>query len=246
MTKWVNIRKQRVNEARQSGEQLVARRTRLVAFGAHPDDLEYYVGGTLCRYARQGGTVIAVVATDGELGGRSRSLGAIRRNEQVRAACILGYEEVLFLGLPDRGLRRVVSLSDTVREVLDRSKPDIVLSFDPDRPRPPYFHPDHRAIGKAVVSVCRRRSVVVETYLFLSLTPNTVVDVSPVWEEKMAALRVHKTQQLGLQLPRVVRPLWKSMGSDSGFPLPPRMEWLRSISTKKLKVRKQSTMMAGC
>ena len=175
--------------------------------------------------------MIAVVATDGERGGRSRRLGTTRRNEQLAAARILGYEEVLFLGLPDRGLRRVASLSDKVGQILDRFKPDVVLSFDPDRPRPPYFHPDHRAIGKAVLSACHGPSVVSDTYLFLTLTPNTMVDATPVWADKISALRAYESQRLGAQLPRVIRPLWQYVGTSSGFPFPPRIELLRGVAS---------------
>ena len=41
---------------------------RVLAFGAHPDDIEFRMAGTLAKYAARGDEVYMCVATDGQIG----------------------------------------------------------------------------------------------------------------------------------------------------------------------------------
>lgn len=205
--------------------------TKIVAFAAHPDDLEYYAGGTLSLCASRGADVRAVLATDGERGGREGRLAALRRAEQRTAARILGYRDVIFLGLPDRGLRESRgALAAEVRALLRRIRPDAVLTFDARSPRRPYIHPDHQTIGSVVSLACAELADPPVLLLFNSRRPNAAIDVGALYLRKVAALRAHRSQVLGGQLPRAARPLWRLMGRRSGFPLAPRIEAFRLVT----------------
>ena len=213
-----------------NGKALLTTGTRLLAFAAHPDDLEYYVGGSLAAYAARGGHVTAVLATDGERGGSCAFLGAVRREEQQRAAQILGYREVRFLGLPDRGLRYVQHrLFQAIEEVLRNSPAEVVLSFDGSRPMPPYIHADHVAVGRAVMAACDRVDRHPALYLFHTRAPDTIVDVTAFWHLKLEALRAYQSQSRGDQLPQGFRLLWRIVAGSSGFPMIPRRETLRRV-----------------
>ena len=90
-----------------SGGQAVLSKKTVLAIVAHPDDLEWYIGGTLKRLSDNGANVQVIVGTDGEKGpNRSKSvdLAATRRAEQAAAGKINGYTQIHSLGLPDRGL----------------------------------------------------------------------------------------------------------------------------------------------
>ncbi|RPI99153.1 MAG: PIG-L family deacetylase, partial [Chloroflexi bacterium] len=66
---------------------------RVLAVGAHPDDLEILCGGTLARYARQGDHVTMAIATDGSAGHMlipPEELAGIRRAEAQAAAALIG------------------------------------------------------------------------------------------------------------------------------------------------------------
>src|SRR5438874_4084539 len=76
---------------------------RVLAVGAHPDDLEILCGGTLARFVREGHEVVMCHATLGNRGSfvhTSEEIGRIRREEARAAAAVAGAESVT-LGLTD-------------------------------------------------------------------------------------------------------------------------------------------------
>ncbi len=207
---------------------ILAGSSRIMAFAAHPDDLEYYAGGTLALCANHGADICAVLATDGELGG---TRAHTRRAEQQQAASILGYGRVIFLGFPDRGLQEhSAALTATVEALLDDVRPDTVLTFDGEIPKGPYIHRDHLAIAFAVWASCIRQSNAMRLMLFNSRRPNMAVDVRPVMGRKILALRAHQSQMTGVQLPRPLRPVWRWTGRRTGFPLASSRERFRLVS----------------
>lgn len=78
--------------------------TTLLAFGAHPDDIEIGCGGTVRRLIEQGWRVVHGCVTSGEAGSSTidrATLAATREQEARRAAEVLGSERVEFLWAPD-------------------------------------------------------------------------------------------------------------------------------------------------
>jgi LmbE family N-acetylglucosaminyl deacetylase len=179
--------------AARAGEDLVrSGAARAVAVVAHPDDLEYYAGGTLARLIDGGAAVTAVVATDGERGGRRPDLGRVRREEQQKAARVLGCRRVMFLGLPDRRVCVDADLPARLAAVFAAERPDLVLSFDDGFPLLPYIHPDHQAVGRAT-----RAAWPGPLLAFHTRRPDVVVDVRAVAARKAAALACHVSQSNG-------------------------------------------------
>lgn len=132
----------------------------LVVF-AHPDDAEFLCGGTIARWTRDGTEVAYVCATDGSAGwngpDRSREeMSETRKREMRDAAQILGVSDVSFLGYRDGSLEAGLDLRRDVAREVRRRRPEVVVSFDPSRlwfGRSYIQHPDHRAIGEAVLAV---------------------------------------------------------------------------------------------
>lgn len=62
---------------------------RVLAFGTHPDDIEFRMAGTLAKYAARGDEVYMCIATDGQIGsyGMSRQEIAALRRREAQAAC---------------------------------------------------------------------------------------------------------------------------------------------------------------
>ena len=186
---------------------------------AHTDDAEFMVAGTVAVWAREGTDVTYVIVTNGDKGSDDPSmtgeqLSAIRQAEQREAAASLGVKEVLFLGYEDSMLQPTLDLRRDLARVIRAHRPHTVLTFDPttrfiteNYPN----HPDHRATGEATVDAvypaARDRLTFPELldeglephktrelWLGASMSPNHWVDIEPVLEQKIAALRKHESQ----------------------------------------------------
>ena len=124
---------------------------RVLAVGAHPDDVEFGCGATLAKWATSGCEVHHLVCTDGSKGSWDpqedvTALVARRQDEQRAASRVLGGEgRVVFLGWTDGELASGLEQVGVVAEWIRRIKPDVVLGHDPWRRY--RLHPDHRHAG---------------------------------------------------------------------------------------------------
>jgi N-acetylglucosamine malate deacetylase 1 len=116
----------------------------VIAFGAHPDDLEVSMGGTASKLVAAGLRVLFVDMTDGEPARYAPE--GIRRNNATRAAEILGVERTI-LGEHDRLLQDSVASRLTVARLIRIHRPRFVFGTQGDG-----VHPDHRAITDIVVN----------------------------------------------------------------------------------------------
>ena len=108
----------------------------VVAFGAHPDDVELFAGGTLAKSVAQGLRVAIVDLTRGELG--TRGTAETRKAEAAAAQSILGVEHRENLDLGDGFFEVNESTLRTMIEVLRRLRPrQVIANALSDR------HPDH-------------------------------------------------------------------------------------------------------
>ncbi len=187
-------------QALSAGQTLLNKR-KVLAIVGHPDDLDWYIGGTLRRLADAGTDVQVVVANNGEKGpNRTRvaDLPAVRQQEQLAAGRINGYTRVRFLGLPDRGSARDARFLPAVQAIYQEVRPDAVFVFDPDLPSLPYLHVDHQGTARAFLAYWRSLGPVrPPVYLFQTRRPDVAVDISAVMSTKERALAQHVTQNGG-------------------------------------------------
>jgi bacillithiol biosynthesis deacetylase BshB1 len=174
-------------------------------FGPHPDDVELTSGGLAALLASHGHAVGVVDLTRGEAA--SRGTPEIRAREAEAAARALGVERRMNLGLPDLG----VNASDRAQLVavvacLRETQPALVVA-----PHGDDDHPDHQEAARLIRRACyvsglakfdapgpRHRPERLLFALYRSTQPaHLVVDVTPVWERRMAALREHASQLRG-------------------------------------------------
>jgi len=173
-----------------------------LCFGAHPDDVELTSGGLAARLAMHGHHVGIVDLTRGEMG--TRGDAATRAREAEAAAAALGVAKRTTLGLPDAALdRHDRTQLAAVIECLREHRPGLVVA--PDRHDE---HPDHVEASHLVARACylaglgkhpargeRFRPPRLLFALFRSATePHLLVDVTEVWQRRMAALRAYASQ----------------------------------------------------
>ena len=127
---------------------------RVLAVGAHSDDIEFGCGATLAKWADTGAEVHLLVATDGSKGtwDHDADLAALiaqREDEQRDAAKILGAVDVRFLRRVDGELTNDAPTRAEVCAAIREVRPHVVLGHDPWQPY--RLHPDHREAGMLVV-----------------------------------------------------------------------------------------------
>jgi bacillithiol biosynthesis deacetylase BshB1 len=178
----------------------------VLAFGAHPDDVELGCGGTLALLAEAGRQVGIVHLTRGEAG--TRGTEETRRAEAVAAAEVLGAQILEIVDCGDGHLRHGDAEEDLVIEILRRYRPDLVLA-----PTPADRHPDHgrahrlvsdscfyaglagRGLAGEVGELAPHRPAAMLAYMQHDpFDVSLVVDVSPVWEVKQRALDCYQSQ----------------------------------------------------
>lgn len=114
---------------------------RVLAIGAHPDDLELQCGGTLALYAKQGHDVFMAVATNGDMGNfdvEPKELAAIREAE-FRESCQVMGATPIWMGYPDERLENTLPTRLAFVDVIRGVDPDLVITHGPND-----YHPDHR------------------------------------------------------------------------------------------------------
>lgn len=121
----------------------------ILAFGAHPDDIEFWCGGVLAKMASQGKSIVMVDLTLGQKGSHGSS--EVRRKEAEEAAALIGAER-LFLDFEDCEVYDTYEGRLELVKAIRRFKPRLVLA--------PYWkgeqnHPDHIACGIMARHACR-------------------------------------------------------------------------------------------
>jgi LmbE family N-acetylglucosaminyl deacetylase len=191
---------------------------RVLVVTAHPDDVDFGVAGSVAVWVKAGVEVSYCIVTDGDAGGSDRSvpraeMAALRREEQRAAAAEVGVGSVTFLGYPDGRLTPSFELRRDLCRVLRRLRPDRLVCQSPERSweRIGASHPDHLAAGEAAVCVAYPDArnpfahpelleeglepfSVREVWLMASQRANRAVDITDVFELKLAALRCHRSQ----------------------------------------------------
>ena len=119
---------------------------KILAVGAHPDDVELLCAGTLAKYKRQGHEVALAIATNGEVGSSTlpkAEIAAVRRAEAEASAAVIG-AEFHWLGYPDEFLFNDADTRLRFIDLVRQVRPDLILCHDPEND----YHPDHVTSGR--------------------------------------------------------------------------------------------------
>jgi LmbE family N-acetylglucosaminyl deacetylase len=197
------------------GIEAFAEVKRLIVVAAHPDDLECLCAGTLAMLVARGVEVFSVNCTLGDIGTQERGAvrpawAATRLTETDAAAHILGLLATYTLGHHDGELEPTLEVRAQIARLYRITQADTLFTFDP------YWtgqiHPDHRAAGQAALDAYMPSkmplyrpeqlaepqaalSVLQRVFLFSSdREPSILVDVTPVYPSKIAAVLAHRSQ----------------------------------------------------
>ncbi len=212
---------------------------------AHPDDIEAHCAGTVARLVQRGEQVSYILVTSGNCGTHDPSvtadtIAAQREAEQLAAAKIIGVERVRFLRYDDSDLIfHMPRLRAELTAIIREERPRAIITHDPYPGNGSLdscaIYPDHTTLGMMTFQAaylcspgplfypdqlsCSLHPHRVEMlYLIMSDQPDTFVDIEPVWEQRMHALRQHTSQ--GRDHPDMesfFRRITSELGTKSGF-----------------------------
>ena len=203
--------------------RLLANCGSVLAFGAHPDDLEVGAGGLLARLAGEGVDVtMAVVSVPNQ--------SAVRIGEAKAGAAIIGAE--LFVVCEERECRvEDVPMHELVRRfdaLIAEVRPELVITHSAHD-----LHWDHGLVNRATVSAVRRTPCDLLAY---QSTPELnaqsramgqcFADVTSTIDTKIAAIRAHATQVPKLEV-EGARDIERGIGAIAGFQYAEAYEVLR-------------------
>lgn len=175
--------------------RLVVERTsrprRILAIGAHPDDLELACGATLAKLADAGHQIQAVVLTGGERGGNA----AVRPLEARRGAQFLGCNAVFVYDFADTRLREQANeILSAIEMRIREFNPDIIFTHSANDQ-----HQDHQAVYEATLRAARNHGTIL-CYESPSVTsdfnPTFFVDIGDYVDVKIESVRQHRDQRL--------------------------------------------------
>ena len=164
---------------------------KVLAIGAHPDDIEIFMFGLLAAFKKEGKELHLIVATDGSLGGLDSpsNLKKIRAKETKSALKNLG--KLHLLGLPDGHLGDDISHRKILRKTINAIEPDLVITHYKND-----YHSDHRILSKLVTNIIGHYVPVLfcDTLMGINFVPKYYVDVTEYFKLKKEAILKHKSQ----------------------------------------------------
>lgn len=173
----------------------------ILAFAAHPDDVELACGGTIIKQVQLGSKVGVIDLTQGELG--TRGTIETRKQESEASSKILGLSIRENLGLQDGFLKEDEESLLMIIQTIRKYQPEIIFcNALSDR------HPDHGISGKLVSRACFLSGLIkIETgqdawrpkivYHYIQdryIKPDVVIDITDQFETRMKAVMAFKTQ----------------------------------------------------
>lgn len=186
---------------------------------AHPDDPEFFCGGTIARWVREGVEVAYLICTRGDKGSNnpamtSERLAELREQEQQAAGRVLGVRQIRFLDYRDGELQPSLRLRGDIAREVRRFRPDVVITTDPTTRFARGIYPnhvDHRVVGDVTLDALFPAAgmrlyypehlaeglephQVSEAYLAVTNEPDFWVDTTDFIDLKIAALACHASQ----------------------------------------------------
>lgn len=201
---------------------------KILAIGAHPDDVEFGVAGLLLKEIENGAQVKIVICSLGEAGSNGTPEG--RKKEAADAAKYIGAEfQYVPLG-GDCNLEDNPKSRKKIAEIIRRWKPNIILAPSLSENQ----HPDHLAVASSTRNAARLARygglkdlkkfpphAVDALYYYpssaeLHAKPDILIDVSAQFERWIEAMKIHKSQMKTRSYLEMVSTKAKYLGATIG------------------------------
>ena len=210
---------------------------RVLAIGAHPDDIEIACSGTLAKCVKRGDTVIVCHVSSGNLGhgvSPPDELRVIRANEAKKAGALAGIE-VLCAGFDDLEIfDNNKEARDKLVDIIKYANPDFIITHNPDD-----YMPDHTAVARLVFDASFTATLpnyeskykepaklvpiyYMDTLAGVNFNPTEFVDITEEMDLKLQMLNCHESQVVwmrdhdGIDFPDMVKTCSRYRGYQCG------------------------------
>ena len=164
---------------------------KILALGAHPDDIEIFMYGLLTIYKNRGDEVFTMVVTDGAKGGNDieESLVKIRKKE-----AILGLKKLsspIFLNIPDGELGEDPQHKKIIKDNILQIMPDLIVTHSEYD-----YHADHRSLSQLTSSAVSHYIPILycDTLMGVNFQPNYYIEFTNYFAMKKEAILNHQSQ----------------------------------------------------
>ncbi len=165
---------------------------KILAIGAHPDDIEIFMYGLLSIYKKQGNEVYTIIATDGSKGGSipGKKLAQKRAKEAING--LKRFSLPIFLNIPDGDLGEEAEHRKKIKDNILKIMPDLIITHSQHD-----YHSDHKSLSVLTSSVVSHYIPILycDTLMGVNFNPNYYVDITNHYEFKKEAVLKHKTQK---------------------------------------------------
>ncbi len=215
---------------------------RVLVVVAHPDDIDFGSAGTVAALSDAGATVAYCLVTSGDAGDddltvSQAELAALREGEQTAAAAEVGVDTLHWLHHPDGRVVNTLDLRRDISRIIRIERPTVVITQSPERNWDRIYgsHPDHLATAEATIAAVYPDSRnprahpelldeghephTVDKIWVTGLKPNLTIDITEVFDRKIAALKAHQSQTgwMGERLPSMLTDWARERGERGGL-----------------------------
>lgn len=172
---------------------------KILAVGAHLDDIEIACGGTLAKAVRNGHDVKVLIMSRS---GYTNKDGQVQRsdetavNEGTNALHVLGINDIEILDFPTKDIPFTSDVVNAIDICIDAYDPDIIFTHHPFD-----THQAHVGVSNATIAAARRKNTVFfyepitpSGRSYVAFRPQLYVDIESTIDLKIASLREHKTE----------------------------------------------------
>lgn len=165
---------------------------KILALGAHPDDIEIFMYGLAYIYKKEGNEVYTIIATDGSKGGSKEGELLSQKREKEAIAGLEKLSMPTFLNLPDGELGEEPNHRKVIKDNIFKIMPDLIITHSEHD-----YHSDHRALSFLTRSVVSHYVPILycDTLMGVNFNPNFYIDITEHLELKKKAVLKHKTQK---------------------------------------------------
>lgn len=172
---------------------------KILAIGAHLDDIEIACGGTLAKAVNSGHDVKVVIMSKS---GYTNKEGRIQRSDEIavqeglEALHTLGIEDIDILDFPTKDIPFQSDVVNAIDVRIAAFKPDIIFTHHPFD-----THQAHEGVAKATIAAARRMNtlffyepITPSGRSYVAFKPHLYVDIESVLDKKIASLKCHRSE----------------------------------------------------